>query len=57
MHLMMAVNNVDLLEINMSCNAVYHEFFVEPLKIENGFAFPSDRPGLGVELDYKILDA
>tara|TARA_Y100001960_G_scaffold328831_1_gene418589 strand:+ start:985 stop:2091 length:1107 start_codon:yes stop_codon:yes gene_type:complete len=57
MHLMMAVNNVDLLEIDMSNNAVYHEFFVEPLKIENGFAFPSDRPGLGVELDDKILDA
>jgi L-alanine-DL-glutamate epimerase-like enolase superfamily enzyme len=55
-HLMFAVSNTELLEVDMSDNAVYHEFFPEPYKIENGFVFPSDRPGLGVELSQDILE-
>jgi L-alanine-DL-glutamate epimerase-like enolase superfamily enzyme len=53
---MFAVSNTELLEVDMSDNAVYHEFFPEPYKIENGFVFPSDRPGLGVELSQEILE-
>jgi L-alanine-DL-glutamate epimerase-like enolase superfamily enzyme len=39
----------------MSDNAVYHDFFPEPIQIKDGFAFLSDRPGLGVELSQEIL--
>ena len=55
-HLMFAVSNTQLLEIDTSDNAVYHEFFPEPFQIKDGFAFPSDRPGLGVELSQEILE-
>ncbi len=56
-HLMFAVPNTQLLEIDMSDNAVYHDFFPEPIQIKDGFAFLSDRPGLGVELSQEILDS
>jgi L-alanine-DL-glutamate epimerase-like enolase superfamily enzyme len=55
-HLMFAVANTKLLEIDTSDNAVYHEFFPDPFQIKDGFAFPSDRPGLGVELSEEILE-
>ena len=56
MHLMVAVSNTELLEIDTSGNAVYNEFFPEPIQIKDGFAFPSHRSGLGVELNSEILD-
>lgn len=56
-HLMAAVPNTQFLEVDTSDNAVYHEFFPEPFQIKDGFAFPSDRPGLGIELSQEILDS
>ena len=55
-HLMFAVSNTQLLEIDTSDNAVYYEFFPELFQMEDGFAYPPERPGLGVELNKEMLE-
>ena len=54
-HLMASIPNAHLLEIDTSDNAIYHEFLVEPLQIEDGYAKVPETPGLGVELNEDIL--
>lgn len=41
-----------------TCGVLYHEedLLKVPLRIENGFAYPPTGPGLGVEIDPKVLD-
>ena len=42
-----------------TCGVLYHEsdLLVTPLRIEGGFAYPPEGPGLGIEVDRKILAA
>jgi len=47
-----AIPNASLLEIHAFR---LDEFLLEPMKIKNGFAYASDRPGHGVELDWKRI--
>lgn len=56
MQLMAATKNAKLLEYDASTNAVYHEFFTEPLQMDNGNITVQNLPGLGVELKQEILD-
>jgi len=56
MQLMAATDNCTLLEFDASMNAVYHEFFIEPLIIENGSILVQKLPGLGVELTDEMID-
>jgi muconate cycloisomerase len=41
-----------------TCGVLYHEedLLTAPLRIENGFAYAPEGPGLGVEVDMAILD-
>jgi D-galactarolactone cycloisomerase len=56
MHLMAATPNTKLLEYDASVNAVYHEFFSEPLEFIDGHIKVQDTPGFGVELKTEILE-
>ena len=42
-----------------ACGVLYHEedLLTKPLHIENGFSYAPDGPGLGVEVDMKILES
>lgn len=41
-----------------ACGALYHtdDLITDPLKFEGGFAYPPDKPGLGIELDRDALE-
>ncbi len=41
-----------------TCGVLYHaeDLLTRPLKIENGFAYPPEGPGLGVEIDMDVLE-
>jgi muconate cycloisomerase len=41
-----------------TCGVLYHaeDLLTQPLKIEGGFAYPPEGPGLGVEIDMGVLD-
>jgi len=54
--LMASTPNTRLLEIDTSDNAVYHDFFCEPLQINSGCVTVPHAPGLGVELKKEVLD-
>jgi muconate cycloisomerase len=42
-----------------ACGVLYHEedLLTKPLRIEDGFSYAPDGPGLGVEVDMKVLEA
>jgi muconate cycloisomerase len=41
-----------------TCGVLYHaeDLLAQPLKIEGGYAYPPEGPGLGVEIDMNVLD-
>lgn len=41
-----------------ACGVLYHEedLLTKPLRIENGFSYPPEGPGLGVEIDMNVLE-
>ncbi len=41
-----------------TCGVLYHEedLLVRPLRIEDGFAYPPEGPGLGIEIDMAVLE-
>lgn len=41
-----------------TCGVLYHEsdLLKTPLRIEGGFAYPPEGPGLGIELDMKVVE-
>ena len=55
-HLGLAMTN---LALDSDCCGSIHfrdEILTEPLRVENGFAYPPEGPGLGVEVDMAALD-
>lgn len=55
MQVMASTKNCQLLEFDSSNNAIYHDFFTEPLSIKNGIIQVQDLPGFGIELKPEIL--
>ncbi|MSO92913.1 MAG: hypothetical protein EXQ86_05870 [Rhodospirillales bacterium] len=55
-HLGVAMTNLGL--DSDCCGVLYHEedLLTRPLKIEGGFSYPPVGPGLGVELDMKVVE-
>ena len=41
-----------------TCGVLYHaeDLLTCPLRIEGGYAYPPERPGLGVEIDMDVLE-
>jgi L-alanine-DL-glutamate epimerase-like enolase superfamily enzyme len=41
-----------------TCGVLYHteDLLTRPLRIENGFSYPPEGPGLGVEIDMNVLE-
>ena len=37
-------------------NDLHSEIFVDPIEFRDGFIVPPERPGLGVELDEKVVE-
>ncbi len=54
-HLGMAMMNLSI--DSDACGTLYHgaDLLARPLRIENGYAYPPEGPGLGVEIDHEAL--
>ena len=55
-HLSAALKECIVMELDYTYNPLRSELLREPLEARNGFLIPSDKPGLGVELDAKALE-
>lgn len=55
-HLGVAVTNLG--PDSDACGVLYHaeDLLARPLRIENGFSYPPEGPGLGVEIDMSVLE-
>ena len=55
-HLGVAMNNLG--PDSDACGVLYHQedLLTKPLRIENGFSYPPEGPGLGVEIDMSVLE-
>jgi L-alanine-DL-glutamate epimerase-like enolase superfamily enzyme len=54
-HLSAAIPECTVMELDYTYNPLRAELLREPLKVENGFMAPPDKPGLGIELDAGAL--
>jgi len=50
-HLSAALENSIVMELDYTDNPLREELLREPFKVQNGYLFPPERPGLGIELD------
>lgn len=54
-HLAAALQHCIVMELDYTYNPLREELLREPVKIENGYLIPPEKPGLGVELDQQAL--
>ena len=54
-HLSAAMPECTVMELDYTYNPLRAELLRQPLKVENGFMAPPDKPGLGIELDADAL--
>jgi D-galactarolactone cycloisomerase len=54
-HLSAALQNCIVMELDYTFNPLREELLTEPLRLENGYLAPREKPGLGVELDPEAL--
>ena len=57
LHLCLASPNVEVLELGSAPMTVQQELFPTQVPYESGSLYPTNRPGLGVELDRDVLEA
>jgi len=55
-HLSAALNECIVMELDYTYNPLRSDLLREPVEAQSGFLIPSDKPGLGVELDAKALE-
>ena len=54
-HLSAALQDCIVMELDYTYNPLREELLREPFKVENGYLTPSDKPGLGIELNPEAL--
>jgi D-galactarolactone cycloisomerase len=54
-HLAAALQECIVMELDYTYNSLREELLREPVKFENGYLIPLEKPGLGVELDQQAL--
>jgi D-galactarolactone cycloisomerase len=54
-HLSAAFRDCIVMELDYTYNPLREELLREPFKVAGGFLTPSDKPGLGIELDERAL--
>lgn len=54
-HLAAALRECIVMELDYTYNPLREELLREPIKVENGYLIPPEKPGLGVELDQQAL--
>jgi D-galactarolactone cycloisomerase len=54
-HLSAALRDCIVMELDYTYNPLREELLREPCKVQNGCLTPSDKPGLGIELDQRAL--
>ena len=54
-HLSAALQDCIVMELDYTYNPLREELLREPFKVEKGFLTPSDKPGLGIELNPEAL--
>ncbi|HUR72500.1 MAG TPA: mandelate racemase/muconate lactonizing enzyme family protein [Candidatus Limnocylindrales bacterium] len=54
-HLCAAVQDCIVMELDYTYNPLREELLGEPFKVEKGYLTPSDKPGLGIELNPEAL--
>lgn len=55
-HLSAALENCTVMEFDYTYNPLRSELLRDPIKVQDGFVSPPDKPGLGVELDWAALE-
>ncbi len=55
-HLSAAMQDCIVMELDYTYNPLREELLSEPIELVQGFLIPSDKPGLGVELDSRALE-
>ena len=56
LHFAAAISNCDLVEIDQNDNPLRDELINNKIKPENGYVTLSDEPGLGVEIDFDVVE-
>ncbi|MFC1814468.1 mandelate racemase/muconate lactonizing enzyme family protein [Thermodesulfobacteriota bacterium] len=56
LHLSAALESASIMEFDCKENPMRSELLMEPLKPDNGFMSPPDKPGLGIELNPEALE-
>jgi D-galactarolactone cycloisomerase len=55
-HLSAAIENCIVMELDYTYNPLREELLREPFKVSNGYLFPPEKPGLGIELDEETVN-
>jgi L-alanine-DL-glutamate epimerase-like enolase superfamily enzyme len=54
-HLSAALKDCIVMELDYTDNPLREELLREPFKVKNGYLIPSEKPGLGIELNQEAL--
>ena len=55
-HLSAALQDCIVMELDYTYNPLREELLVEPFQVQNGYLAPSDKPGLGIELNPAAIE-
>jgi D-galactarolactone cycloisomerase len=55
-HLSAAIENCVVMELDYTYNPLREELLREPFKVSNGYLFPPEKPGLGIDLNEETVN-